>query len=124
MGADLTFEFKVNLKKVRHASPRYHMAKIVNEPRLRQTLVLAYQVQKLLKDDKAKTMKQVAQWLNMTPARISQIMNLLFLAPDIQKEILLSKNEKVHQLTEYKIFKIIMEIDWQKQRAMWNDLLA
>ena len=120
----MQFEFKINLKKVRHASPRYRMAKIVNEPRLRQSLVLAYQIQKLLEENNGKTLKQIAQWLNMTPARISQIMNLLLLAPDIQKEILLSENKKVHQLTEYKIFKIITEVDWQKQQEMWNNLLS
>ena len=120
----MQFEFKINLKKVRHASPRYHMAKIVNLPRLQQYLVLAHQIQRLLDDGKVKTFKQIAQWLNMTPARISQIMNLLFLAPDIQEQILLSENEKVRQLTEYKIYKITMEIDWQKQKDMWNNLLA
>ena len=120
----MMFEFKINLKKVRHASPRYHMAKIVNEPKLRQSLVLAYQIQRYLKENNDKTLKQIALWLNMTPARISQIMNFLLLSPNIQKDILLSENKKVHQLTEYKIFKIITEVDWQKQQEMWNNLLV
>ena len=100
------------------------MAKIVNEPRLRQSLALAYQVQRLLEDNRAKTSKQIAQWLNMTPARISQIMNLLFLSPNIQRDILLSEDKRIQELTEYKIFRIITEVDWQKQEEMWNNLLV
>ena len=116
----MQFESKINLRKVHHASPRCRMAKIINEPRLRQTLILAYQVQKLIEDDNAKTLKQIARWLVMTPARISQIMNLLLLSPEIQRDILLSDDKRIQRFTEYKIFKIISEIDWQKQKEMWN----
>jgi len=123
MGTDLKFEFKVDLKPVRHASPRCRMAKISNEPRLRQYLVLAYQIQEILDRDNAVNAKQVSGWLHMTPPRISQILNLLFLCPAIQKEILLSNDEKIRALTEHKILAVTKEIDWEKQLTMWNDLL-
>ena len=123
MDMDLKFEFKINLKPVSHKSYRYYMAKIVNEPRLRQYLVLAYQIQETLDRDSAITAKQIAEWLNMTPPRISQILNLLFLSPVIQKEILLSSDEKIRVLTEHKILAITKEIDWEKQQAAWKDLL-
>jgi hypothetical protein len=89
---------------------------------LRQNLVLAYQIQELFDKGKARNLGQVAQWLHTTHARISQIMNLLFLAPDIQEEILFSYEEKVFQLTEHKIRKIPMEVSWTKQREMWNEI--
>ena len=54
METDLKFEFNMNLKPVRHASHRCRMTKISNEPKLRQYLVLAYQVQKTLSEGKAK----------------------------------------------------------------------
>ena len=123
MGTDLKFEFKVDLKPVRHASPRCRMAKLSNEPRLRQHLVLAYQIQEILDRDNAISAKQMSGWLHMTPPRISQILNLLFLCPAIQKEILLSNDEKIRALTEHKILAVTKEIDWEKQRTMWNDLL-
>jgi len=123
MGTDLKFEFKVDLKPVRHASPRCRMAKLSNEPRLRQHLVLAYQIQEMLDRDNAVSAKQMSGWLHMTPPRISQILNLLFLCPAIQKEILLSNDEKIRALTEHKILAVTKEIDWEKQRTMWNDLL-
>lgn len=123
MDTDLKFEFKINLKPVSHKSYRYYMAKIVNEPKLSQYLVLAYQIQETLDRDSAITAKQIAEWLNMTPPRISQILNLLFLSPVIQKEILLSNDEKIRALTEHKILAITREIDWKKQQAVWKDLL-
>lgn len=123
MGTDLKFEFKVDLKPVRHASTRCRMTKISNEPRLRQYLVLAYQIQEMLECDNTITSKRMAEWLGMTAPRISQILNLLFLSPAIQKEILLSNDKKIHSLTEHKILALTKEIDWQKQQFMWNDLL-
>lgn len=122
MGTDLKFEFKVALKPVRHASPRCRMSKISNEPKLRQYLVLAYQIEEMLSEGKVKDLGQIAGWLGMTYTRIKQIMNLLFLCPDIQKEILLSNTDKILNTTERKIRNITKEIDWQKQILAWNEL--
>jgi len=123
MDTDLKFEFTVNLKPVRHASHRCRMAKISNEPKLRQYLVLAYQIREAISEGKAKDLAQIAEWLGMTYTRIKQIMNLLFLCPEIQKEILLSSNDKIQKITERKIRDITKEIDWQKQVEAWNKLL-
>lgn len=117
----MRFEFEVNLKKVRHI-PISKEREIKKEPTLRQNLVLAYQLQELFDERKAKNLKQVGEWLHMSHARISQIMNLLFLAPDIQEEILLSDKEVVIRVTEHRIRKIAMEIDWQKQKESWKGL--
>ena len=116
----MRFEFKTDLKKPRHMlNSRKKLIK--KEPLLRQNLVLAYQIQELFEKERAKNLGQVGQWLHMTHARISQIMNLLFLAPDIQEEILFSYEGKVSELTEHKIRKIPMEVNWTKQIEMWNE---
>jgi phosphomannomutase len=99
------------------------MAKISNEPRLRQYLVLAYQIQDVLDKDGAKSLLQIAEWLNMTYTRIKQITNLLSLCPEIQKEILLSNTDKIRHITERKIRSITKEINWQKQIEAWNELI-
>ena len=46
MDTELKYEFKVDLTPVRRKLHRYHMARISNEPKLRQYLVLAYQIQR------------------------------------------------------------------------------
>ena len=123
MDTDLKFEFKVDLKPVRHASYRCRMTKISNEPKLRQYLVLAYQVQETLAEGKAKDLGQIAGWLGMTYTRLKQITNLLLLCPRIQEEMLLITTDKILQITERKIRDIAKEIDWQKQTRAWNKLL-
>ena len=123
MDTELKYEFKVDLKPVRRKSYRYHMAKISNEPKLRQYLVLAYQIQEALDRDSTITAKKVSEWLSMTPARVSQILKLLLLAPAIQEKILLSTDEKIRNLTEFKIENIPSEIIWEKQLITWNELL-
>jgi hypothetical protein len=117
----MRFEFKTDLKKPRHMLNSGKI-QIKKEPLLRQNLVLAYQIQELFEKEKAKNLGQVGQWLHMTHARISQIMNLLFLTPDIQEEILFLDEGEVFQLTEHKIRKIPMEVNWTKQREMWNEI--
>ena len=122
MRSDLKFEFKVDLKPVRHASYRHRMAKISNEPKLRQYLVLAYQIRDTLTEGKAKDLGQIAEWLGMTYTRLKQITNLLLLCPKIQEEILLANTDKINRITERKIRSITKEIDWQKQILVWNNL--
>jgi hypothetical protein len=119
---ELKYEFKVDLKPVRHKSYRYHMAKISNEPKLRQYLVLAMQIDEALSEEKAKDLYQIAGWLGMTYTRIKQITNLLLLCPEIQKDILLVNTDKICQVTERKVRSTTKEIDWQKQLSDWNSL--
>ncbi|MCX5679279.1 MAG: hypothetical protein NTZ95_01195 [Candidatus Omnitrophica bacterium] len=123
MDKNLIYEFKVDLKPVRHKSCRYHMAKISNEPKLRQYLVLAMQIDETLSEGKAKNLYQITEWLCMTYTRIKQITNLLLLCPEIQKDILLINTDKIRQITERKIRNITKEIDWQKQLLAWHNLL-
>jgi hypothetical protein len=122
MDTGLRYEFMVDLKPVRHKSHRYHMAKISNEPKLRQYLVLAYQIEEVLCEEKAQDLYQIAEWLGMTYTRIKQITNLLRLCPEIQRTILLVNTDKIRRLTERKIRSIAKEIDWQKQLSVWNNL--
>ncbi len=123
MDTDLKFEFKVNLTPMHYKSYQCRMAKISNEPKLRQHLMLAYQIQERLKSDDTLTSKKIGEWLNMTPPRICQILDLLLLCPVIQRDILLSKDKILYKLGEYNVRDIVREPLWYKQIEMWNALL-
>jgi hypothetical protein len=56
-------------------------------PRVARLLALAYHFQGLLDTRVVETQAELAELAKLTPARITQIMNLLGLAPDIQEEI-------------------------------------
>src|SRR4051812_23051371 len=62
----------------------------------------------------------------LTPARISHIMALLNLAPDIQEAILfLPRTVRSHDpLQMYDLLRITVLLDWKTQRRLWTQLLA
>ncbi len=117
-------EFKVSLKRTKAPYIRRDKTKFKNEPPLRQYLVLAYQIKDILEKKPQRTLREISEWLGLTRGRLSQILNYLFLSPQIQEEILLSNNKILHQIPEYRIRKIMREIDWNKQRETWIRLIA
>ena len=119
---EMTFEFKVNLKHVNHRSQRCFMAKVTKEPRVRQDLILAYQLKELMKQDQTITIKQISGWLGITYRRVLQIMDLLLLASKIQEEILLSEEIEIYRISERKIREITKEVLWKKQIEEWERL--
>jgi len=118
MATTQRFEFDVDLKPVK----RLKKSKPQKEFALRQKLILAYQVHDLLNQGKAKSMLQIGQWIGTCHSRMSQLMNLLNLAPAIQQEILFSNDPKIHQVTEFHIRDLAMEIDWTRQVKQWKQL--
>lgn len=63
---------------------------------------------------------------HVTRARLTQIMNLLCLAPDIQEEILfLPATERGRDaITEKQLRPIAALADWRKQRQLWSRTLV
>lgn len=119
---EMTFEFEVNLKHVNHRSQRYFMARVTKEPRIRQDLILAYQLKELTEQVKTVTIKQITGWLGITYRRVLQIMDLLLLAPKIQEEIIFSEEIFIYRLSEKKIRVVTKEIVWEKQAETWQKL--
>jgi len=56
----------------------------------------------------------------VTRARMTQIMKLLDLAPDIQEQILFLTNRK--GLNERNLRPIVKRIDWNEQRRMFQKI--
>ena len=96
---------------------------IQSEPQLRQNLLLALQIQDLIDKNKAKDIKEVSGWLNLSQQRINQITSLLFLSPRIQEEIILQNNPCLFEIPEYKLRNITNELDWDKQYVTWQKLI-
>ena len=117
---EMMFEFEVNLQHVNHRSRRCFMAKVTKEPRIRQDLILAYQLKEIIEQDKGISLKQIAGWLGITYGRLLQIMALLLLAPKIQDEIIFSEEIKIYRLSERKIRHVTKEILWDKQLSAWQ----
>jgi hypothetical protein len=119
--ASVRFEFTVNLKAVQLRIVRTSRQPV---PRLCRTLVRAHQLKHLLKSRQFSSVEKLAKWLNLTYGRVSQIMSLLYLAPDIQEQILCSEEPWTHQLIENDVRGITQELLWERQKKVWNSLTA
>ncbi len=115
-----SYTFEADFKKAKPEKPEVIIKK---EPQLRQNLALAHQIQNLMDNDPAMSVKQIAGWLNLTPARVNQFMNMLLLAPAIQEQILFEDDEKIVSIPEYKINEISREMIWDKQIEVWQRIL-
>ncbi len=114
--------FKVELKDLKRVNEPPHSEKIKAEPQLRQNLILAHQIQTVLADGRAKDLKEIAGWLNMSPQRINQITNCLMLSPRIQEEILFAPNDQLSSVPEYKLRRITDDVNWEKQYSIWQEI--
>ena len=64
--------------------------------------------------------RQVAQWTRIERPRLYQMMSLLYLAPQIQEDILFRNFEKLSKISERNVRHITDELNWQKQTALWQ----
>ena len=95
-----------------------------NVPRISRLMALALRFESLVRSGEVQDYADLARLGHVTRARVTQIMNLLLLAPDIQEEILfLPRTVSGHDpITERSVRTIIAVVDWAKQRRMWREL--
>ena len=91
-------------------------------PRISKLMALAIRFQELLRDGTVVDQSDLARLAHVTQPRMTQIMNLLHLAPDIQEELLQMPQIKGGHdpLTERDLRFITRVRDWRKQRLLWR----
>lgn len=94
---------------------------VKTEPSIRQTLILAHNIDRLMKEGRIKNTRQAADWLGFRLSQIDHHLGLLLLSPAIQEEILMGKDDLMEVISEYKIRMISFEMDWSKQMDLWRD---
>jgi hypothetical protein len=94
-----------------------------NLPRVTRLMALAIRFEQLIQEGEVRDLAEIARVGHVTRARVTQVMNLLHLAPDIQAEILsLPRVEKGRDpITERDLRPIAAIVDWRKQRRVWKD---
>ena len=95
-----------------------------NIPRVAKLLALAIRFDKLVKRGDIQDYADLARLGYVTRARITQIMNLLNLAPDIQEEILFLPRMTAGRdpLKEKAVRAIAAVHHWHRQRKMWASI--
>ena len=89
-------------------------------PRVSKLMALAIKFDQMLRDGIMADYAELARLGHVTRARMTQVMNLLHLAPDIQETLLLLPPvEKGRDpMTERDLRAVTSEVDWRKQRRM------
>ncbi|QOJ01904.1 MAG: hypothetical protein HRU70_10535 [Phycisphaeraceae bacterium] len=94
-------------------------------PRVARLMALAIRFEDLVRRGEVDSHADLARLGQVTRARISQIMDLLCLAPDIQEEILflpLIERER-DAISEHELRVVSAVADWREQRRAWQRLL-
>ena len=129
-----TFEAKVHFgaaargrrRLLRGESPPSAPIEPGRVPRVTRLLALAHRFDAFVQTGAVADHTDLARLAGVTRQRMSQIMNLLLLAPDIQEEIVdlprtLSGRDEV---TERHLRAVVVEPLWARQRALWRALMA
>lgn len=90
-------------------------------PRVARLMALAIKFDKMLQDGVVGSQTDLAALARVTQPRMTQIVNLLHLAPDIQEEILFLPpvTEGRDPVTERDFRSIVVLAQWKEQRENW-----
>jgi hypothetical protein len=120
---DVEFELDAP-KRPRKGEKREPQAGGGQTPRLTRLMALAIKCLGMVESGEVLDYAELARVGYVTRARMSQIMNLVNLAPDIQERILFLPPTEAGRspLTETAVRQIACQPLWNRQRAQWQDL--
>lgn len=130
MSDGIKLDFKVHLtagqcgSRVMHAGERATPPEIADGrvPRISKLMALAIRFEDLVRSGEMADFAEIAELGQVTRARVSQIANLLNLAPDIQEAILFMPRVAGEReaVSEREVRVVAAETDWGRQRRMWH----
>ena len=117
------FEFSVELQPVRRRQAKNPTADAPKQlPRLCHALLAGHQINQKLQDNPNENYASIARATGLSGARITQIVGLTLLAPDIQEAILVSDDPAIRKLSERALRPMAAEPIWERQRELWKSL--
>ena len=95
-------------------------------PRIARLMALAIHLEEMVVRGRIEDYATVARLGQVSRARVTQIVNLALLAPDIQEEILFLPKTRRNRdaLTAGALQPLAREHSWRRQRVMWARLKA
>ncbi|MDQ2946389.1 MAG: hypothetical protein M3Y27_10680 [Acidobacteriota bacterium] len=85
-------------------------------PRLARLLALAIKFQAMVERGEVRDYADLARLGYVTRARLTQIMNLLLLAPDLQEQLLFSATT----VEERRLRNVVKLVEWREQRRCFT----
>ncbi|MBP7430708.1 MAG: hypothetical protein KBC05_14840 [Candidatus Hydrogenedentes bacterium] len=113
-------------KAIIEGPPPETAAPVGRVPRISRLMALALRLERLIETGEVKDQAEIARLGHVTRARVTQIMSLLHLAPDIQEAILfLPLTTKGRDpIREKHVRPIAAELNWRIQRETWTNLVG
>jgi len=95
-------------------------------PRVSRLMALAIRFDQLIREGVVADQAELAHLGHVSRARLTQIMNLLNLAPEIQEEVLfLPPTESGRDPVSERLLRPIAAVPgWRRQRRMWKNLFS
>ncbi len=91
---------------------------------LAYTLAFAHHMEMLISSGEVKDRAELARIFGLSRARVTQILNLILLAPDIQELILFAESSDDETdacfMTERSVRDLVAMVDWGEQRKAWR----
>ena len=132
MSTTLTIEVPVHFHRCGHGS-RKEMRSGLEEiplppgrvPRVARLMALALRFNELVRAGQIESYSALASLGHVSRARISQIANLLNLAPDIQEALLFLPPTRRGRdpIILADLMPLTARLDWRKQRRLWRRLV-
>jgi len=125
------FAVKLGSGRTGHKTLRLQKPKPANPApaapsRLARMLALAHHYDDMIREGVVEDQAEIARLMRVTRARVTQVMNLLNLAPDVQEEILFGRAGpgRKRELSERHARTIALTEDWAQQRRAWRGATA
>ncbi|TWT74806.1 hypothetical protein [Allorhodopirellula solitaria] len=94
-------------------------------PRIARLMALAIRYQSMLQNDEVADMIELARIAHVSQPRMTQIMGLNLLAPDIQEALLnLPPQPGKCQIHEKRLRPLTAMLRWEQQRSAWSEMLV
>jgi hypothetical protein len=132
MSTTLTIELLVHFQRCGHGSSKELHPGVEaapgppgRVPRVSRLMALALRLEELVRTGQVRSYSELAMLGHVTRARVSQIMNLLCLAPDLQEALLFlpptPRGRDPIILAD--LMPVAAAFDWRKQRRLWRQLV-
>ncbi len=117
----VAFQGEVHKRRDAARAVRVTLAQSGRIPRIAKLVALASRMQSMIESGEVVSFQQLAELGRISQPRMTQIMSLLNLAPDIQEELLCLPEviQGKAQIHERLLRPLTREIDWRVQRRMW-----
>ena len=118
----VAFQGEVHKRRDAAKAKREKAAQSGRIPRIAKLVALASRMQSMIDSGEVESFQQLAELGKISQPRMTQIMSLLHLAPDIQEELLyLPEVMQGKAVIHEKLLRpLTRELDWRVQRRMWG----